>query len=1308
MNDYTRVSKYRMRKAVPAIISFLLFLSVFLQNCFAGIQVAAAQTNGFSPEQAIDLSVDQTVIGTFDDADTFLWFKVDPADAVFEETHLLFETLGDLDTEMFFYSSLENAQKDLYQYSDDDSGDGNNPYLEVPIAWPGSYYLKVYAYEAGQFTISATPIALPPEDHPNSGACALEVTMGSKPSSLEMLSTIRSIRDQLLLSSSRGKEITELYYKASPQLIKAILTDKSLRKDVYDTLVSLQPLIEAVNKKTSGKNTAYTVSEQDQVAIQKVKELLLPELTDGHREEAIKLWNRMELDDIQGMDVETLLEETGLSTAKSKSVTSKGRIIVKFKEGENEKQKLSQTLRKFDVGSGEIEPLATADRKIRIADTYLVTLDNSNDVSSALRKLQDLSSVESAQLDQVFKATSSDVNYSSQWALENTGQFEGDSGADIGYKELNKQLKNSKLTNTLVAVIDTGVNYTLADLADNVRVDLGYDFVNDDEVAWDDHDHGTHVSGVIAAKSDNGFSMAGINPYAQIIPVKVLDDQGSGYSSDIALGIRFAVDKGAKVINLSLGSSSFDQVIESALEYAASKNVTIVAAAGNDGEDEISYPASSKYAISVGASTSADELADFSNYGKGLDIVAPGEKIASLVTNGNVQYASGTSMASPHVAAVASLLYSQKPSITRTDVEKVLFQNAKDLGKKGYDTIYGNGRLDAYKAFMSGNTGSTPNGKVKSLKVEPGKLELMSGDKKQMIVTATYTDGTTADVTSQAKWASKSSSVASYVNGIIEGKKVGKTTVTAEFAKKKVTVNVTVKERTPVILIPGFGGSQLYTDDDNLSWIGLWGVFANAPIIHDLELEPEKDGSTKMISKNDVEIHTSSKDHGLYGISQLTSIDNEEAVQYAYLIEDLEKEGYVPGKTLFGMPYDWRMNISDHHKLLKQTISTALKESGASKVNIVAHSMGGLLVKDYLLANKSASKQVNSVITIGTPFLGAAKASKALIMGDNFGIPILQDETGYTIAKHAPAVYQLAPSSEYNNVMTKKYGRSVYAYVDQSGGFHNQTLDELNEMYPYQPLVEVAENTHKALDKKYATVKQYHIIGNNQPTITGLNRWKLHDGKDPNHIDFLMANGDGTVPLFSAESAGSSKAKLFYANHTSGHAALVKEEPVRKKVLELLQGDEKSAVDGIDSTPSRAKIDYMSYSFSGEKSDFENVALKVTNHSTKEAFSIAYTGDGAIEVSGHSESAKVESGIIDDQVFVQVIVPRQEEIELTANGGMKNKLRLISYQINDKKAFNHSIFKKIGASLEIVQEDREFRVFDKGKRVKGTSMEREN
>ncbi|HZG14637.1 MAG TPA: S8 family serine peptidase [Candidatus Bathyarchaeia archaeon] len=1307
MNDYIRVSKYHMRKSVPAIISFLLILSVFLQNSFTGIQIAAAQTNGFTPEQAIDLSVDQTVTGTFDDADTFLWFKVDPTDAVFEETHLMFETFGDLDTELFFYSSLENAQNDSYQYSDDDSGDGNNAYVEVPIAWSGSYYLKVYAYEAGQFTIGATPIALPPEDHPNSGACALEVTMGSKPSALEMLSTIRSIRDQLLLSSSRGKEITELYYKASPQLITSVLTDKSLRKDVYDTLVSLQPLIEAVNKKTSGKNTAYTVSEQDQEAIQKVKELLLPELTDDLREEAIKLWDRMELDDIQGMDVETLLEETGLSTAKSKSVTSKGRIIVKFKEGANEKQKLGQTLRKFDVSSGEIELLATADRQTRIADTYVVTLEDSNDVSSALQKLQDLSSVEYVQVDQVFKATSSDVNYSSQWALENTGQFEGDIAADIGYKELNKQLKNSKLTNTLVAVIDTGVNYSLADLEDNVRVDLGYDFVNDDEVARDDHDHGTHVSGVIAAKSDNGFSMAGINPYAQIIPIKVLDDQGSGYSSDIALGIRYAVDKGAKVINLSLGSSSFDQVIESALEYAASKNVTVVAAAGNDGEEEISYPASSKYAISVGASTSADELADFSNYGKGLDIVAPGEKIASLVTNGNVQYANGTSMASPHVAAVASLLYSQKPSISRTDVEKVLFQNTKDLGKKGYDTIYGNGRLDAYKAFMSGNTGSNPTGKVKSLKVDPSKLELMSGDKKQVTVTATYTDGTTADVTSQAKWTSKSSSVANYADGFIEGKKAGKTTITAEFAKKKVTINVTVKERTPVILIPGIGGSQLYTEDDDLSWIGVWEVLANAPIIHDLELEPEKDGSTKMISKNDVKIHTSSVNYGLYGISQLTSINNEEAVQYAYMIEDLVKEGYIPGKTLFGMPYDWRMNISDHHKLLKQTISTALKESGASKVNIVAHSMGGLLVKDYLLANKTAGKQVNSVITIGTPFLGAAKASKALIMGDNFDIPFLQDKTGYTIAKHAPSVYQLAPSSEYNSVMTKKYGRSVYAYVDQSGEYHNQTLDELNEMYPYQPLVGVAENTHKALDKKYVSVKQYHIVGDNQPTITGINQWQLYDGMYPNHIDFLMANGDGTVPLFSAESAGASKAKLFYANNTSGHAALVKEEPVRKKVMDLLKGDEKSKVDGIDTTPSRAKIDFMSYSFSGEKDDFEDVSLRVTNQSTKEALSISFTKDGIMEVSGHSESLKVESGVLDDQLFIQVIVPRQEEIQLAVDGGKKNNLRLISYQINDKKAYNHSFFGNFVTSLEIVQEDRDFRVYEKGKRVKGTSLELE-
>lgn len=156
----------------------------------------------------------------------------------------------------------------------------------------------------------------------------------------------------------------------------------------------------------------------------------------------------------------------------------------------------------------------------------------------------------------------------------------------------------------------------------------------------------------------------------------MLDSAGSGDTEQIALGIKYAADKGAKVINLSLGGG-YSRVLEFALKYAADKNVLIAAASGNDGENALSYPASSKYVMSVGATNRMDMTADFSNYGKGLDISAPGSDIPSLVPNGNVTYMSGTSMATPYAAAAAGLLFAQNPKLKRTEVEDMLKKDGR-------------------------------------------------------------------------------------------------------------------------------------------------------------------------------------------------------------------------------------------------------------------------------------------------------------------------------------------------------------------------------------------------------------------------------------------------------------------------------------------------------------------------------------------------------------------------------------------------------------------------------------------------------
>jgi hypothetical protein len=248
-----------------------------------------------------------------------------------------------------------------------------------------------------------------------------------------------------------------------------------------------------------------------------------------------------------------------------------------------------------------------------------------------------------------------------------------------------------------IAVIDTGVDYNHADLAG--RVVAGYNFVSRNTDPMDDHGHGTHVAGIAAATGNNSTGVAGVDWSARILPLKVLNAQGSGYDSDVASAIRYAADHGAKVINMSLGGPDSSYTIQEAVNYAYNKGVTIVAAAGNE-SSSVSYPAACEHVIAVGALDSNNGLAYFSNRGSALDITAPGVSILSTVPGG-YQKMSGTSMASPVVAGCATLVLAQNPSYGPSQVEGALKGGATDLGSPGFDTSFGYGKVNAAGALNS-------------------------------------------------------------------------------------------------------------------------------------------------------------------------------------------------------------------------------------------------------------------------------------------------------------------------------------------------------------------------------------------------------------------------------------------------------------------------------------------------------------------------------------------------------------------------------------------------------------------------------
>lgn len=251
-------------------------------------------------------------------------------------------------------------------------------------------------------------------------------------------------------------------------------------------------------------------------------------------------------------------------------------------------------------------------------------------------------------------------------------------------------------TGVNVAVLDTGIDKDHPEFIG--RLGVGWDFVNDDNNPDDDHYHGTHVAGVIGAKTNNGVGMAGIAFNAKLIPVKVCNLFGSCPVYEIAAGIIYAVDNNAQIINMSLGGSQVSSTIEGAVAYAISRNVTVVAAAGNTGLGGYNYPASYPGVISVAAHDPVTgAIASFSTFNDRVTISAPGVSINSTVPveQGSYGDLDGTSMAAPHVAGIAALLWAQNVARTPATIKEALICSAYDLGAPGRDDNYGWGIVQA-------------------------------------------------------------------------------------------------------------------------------------------------------------------------------------------------------------------------------------------------------------------------------------------------------------------------------------------------------------------------------------------------------------------------------------------------------------------------------------------------------------------------------------------------------------------------------------------------------------------------------------
>jgi len=409
-----------------------------------------------------------------------------------------------------------------------------------------------------------------------------------------------------------------------------------------------------------------------------------------------------------------------------KAYFNPNRLIIKLKAG---------TTKSFIQQSNilSVKNVATISK-----DTYIVHLKGNQDVKALITKLNSQANVEYAEPDYLRTTLTNDTNFSNLWGLKNTGQTIGGSvgvpGIDIGAEGAWAKSKGS--TSLVVAVVDTGLDITQADLTSNIWSNSGevandgidndkngyiddkngWDFFNYDKSVYDgyydDSFHATHVAGTIAAKADNNLGVVGVAPNIKIMPLKFIDWYYGGYDSDAILAFDYAKAKGVKIYNNSWGGSGYSQSL-----YDAIKNNggLFICAAGNDSLDNDSssgrsYPASFDLTniLSVASINNKGGLSSFSNYGKTtVDLAAPGENILSALPTDWVaqgysayEYASGTSMATPHVTGAAALIASLNPSYSATTIKSTLMSSLKKLNSLNNITVTG-GLLSANNALIS-------------------------------------------------------------------------------------------------------------------------------------------------------------------------------------------------------------------------------------------------------------------------------------------------------------------------------------------------------------------------------------------------------------------------------------------------------------------------------------------------------------------------------------------------------------------------------------------------------------------------------
>lgn len=371
---------------------------------------------------------------------------------------------------------------------------------------------------------------------------------------------------------------------------------------------------------------------------------------------------------------------------------AKGEIIVQLKPQENFDQFLRLN-EKFGLRLKE---------KLLLPETFTLRVpEGQEELLSKVLSKSPLVEYAEPNFEAVALETTNDPSLSSQWGMfKIQAAASGSSAWNITHG----------LQIVKIAIVDTGIDKDHEDLAGKTVAWI--DFTgspNDDDI----YGHGTHVAGIAAAATNNNVGVAGVGYDSTLMSVKVLNDSGSGYYSWVANGIKWSADNGAKVMNMSLGGSGGSTTLKNAVDYAWNKGVVIVAAAGNSGNSSPTYPAYYPNVIAVAATDQNDNKASWSSYGKWVDVAAPGVNILSTMPNHtnaigilNYGYLNGTSMATPHVAGLAGLLWATSYGTSNTSVRSRIESTADSISGTG--TYWVNGRINAYNAVSASSVSPTP------------------------------------------------------------------------------------------------------------------------------------------------------------------------------------------------------------------------------------------------------------------------------------------------------------------------------------------------------------------------------------------------------------------------------------------------------------------------------------------------------------------------------------------------------------------------------------------------------------------------